>query len=339
MPETSPSRVILVADPGLPIELAGHLRRELPWDVSVTCQRLPINVDGSVRIPADMAIDDGEVAVLLTDHPFRDGLRPVVAQVHPEARTGAVSVPSLGAIRLRDRAIEAVDCVVRELTGDRESRGIGPFRREDREMVRFVSDGRLGRLRILAGMVRANRPWRLLPHLSKAFAAALAVLAAAILNPTIWQLGGSLDVWRMGLAALLAIAAMVIWLVVNHEMWERRDDDDERELVALFNAATVLTLLIGVLLLYAGLLAIGFVADRVIVDGDVMRSITGRPSLLAQHIRLVWLAATIATVAGAVGTGFESDDAVRQAAYGYRQHERLDRDAQRKRRNGHRASP
>ena len=183
-------------------------------------------------------------------------------------------------------------------------------------------------------MVRANRPWRLLPHLSKAFASALAVLAYAILNPTIWQLGGSLDAWRMVLTALLAIAIMVAWLIIDHEMWERPDDEDQRELTAMFNAATALTLLIGVVCLYIGLMVIGLVADRVLIEDEVMRSATGRPATLGQHMSVVWLVASIATVAGAVGTGFESDEAVRQAAYGYRQRERHEREAQRKRAHG-----
>ena len=38
--------------------------------------------------------------------------------------------------------------------------------------------------------------------------------------------------------------------------------------------ATVVTLLIGVMI-YIGLMAIGFVVDRVIIDDQVMRSATG----------------------------------------------------------------
>jgi hypothetical protein len=327
----APEGVILVADPGLPLELARRMQHQLRWDVSVACRRLPADDLGRIRVPADVGIAEGQVAVILTDHPRRDGLRPIVAEVHPETLTGMVSLPSLGAIRLRERAAQAVERVVGELCGDNGGDALGPFRREDGKTVRFVTGGRHGRLRILAGMVRANRPWRLLPHLSKAFAAALAVLAYSVLNQTIWQLGHSLGAWRMGLAALLAIATMVAWLIIDHEMWERRDDEGQRDLAVMFNAATVLTLLIGVILLYVGLLAMGFVADRVVLDNGVMSSATRSPSTLGEHFGVVWLAASMATVAGAVGTGFESDDAVRQAAYGYRQRERLEREEQRKR--------
>ena len=51
-------------------------------------------------------------------------------------------------------------------------------------------------------------------------------------------------------------------------------------------------------------------------------SVLGRPAGAADYLALAWLLATIATVGGAVGTGFASDDAVLKAAYGYRQHER-----------------
>ncbi|HEX7133431.1 MAG TPA: hypothetical protein VF228_12700 [Iamia sp.] len=40
---------------------------------------------------------------------------------------------------------------------------------------------------------------------------------------------------------------MVAWLIIDHEMGERPDDEVERDLAALFNAATASTLLIGVI--------------------------------------------------------------------------------------------
>jgi hypothetical protein len=174
-------------------------------------------------------------------------------------------------------------------------------------------------------MVRANRPWRLLPHLSKAFAAALAVLAYALLNPTIWTLAHELGTWRMTIAMLLALTIMVAWLIIDHEMWERPRDPAERARAAQYNAATAVTLFIGVLFLYAGLLVVGFVSELIVLDREVLAEQSGATGSVPHQLALVWLVATFATVAGAVGTGFESDDAVRQAAYGHRQRERRER--------------
>lgn len=322
-----PTEVVLVADPGAPLDLARHLQDELRWDVRVACRRLPADDLEQIRVPGDVRVGRRQVAVLVTDHARRDGLRPVAAEVDPDTRTGMVSLPALGVVHPERRAVRAVERVVGELGGEGgDDASLGPFVREDGPPVRYVTAGRHGRLRMLAGVVRANRPWRLVPHLSKAFASALAILAYAILNPTIWQLAGSLGVWRLALTTVLSIGIMAAWLIVDHGMWERHRDEDDQDLAVLFNVATVVTVLIGVVLLYPGLLAIGFLADRVVVDSDVMSSATGSPATLGQHLRVVWLVASFATVAGAVGTGFESDEAVRLAAYGQRQRARSDRD-------------
>ena len=286
--------------------------------------RLPADDHGELQLPSGLRRRKDDLVVLLTDAPRWDDAGPVVAELHRSSGIGIVSLPSLGAMRLRERATAAVDRVIGELSGPASDRRLGPFSPRNGATVRFVANATFGRLRVVAGMVRANRPWRLLPHLSKAFAAALATLAYAIVNPTIWQLADRLGGWRLAVSMVLAIGTMVAWLIVNHEMWERPTEPGERRRAAQFNAATVLTLVIGVLFLYAALMVVGLLADRVVLVDAVIESETRGTATFAQHLALVWLASSIATVAGALGTGFESDDAVRQAAYGFRQRERLE---------------
>jgi hypothetical protein len=103
------------------------------------------------------------------------------------------------------------------------------------------------------GMVYANRPWRLVAGLSKVMTAAFAAGAVSLAYPTIWQLSATMGPWRLTAATVLASAALIAWLILDHELWERPHSAGERERAVLYNTATVVTLIIGVAIFHTGL--------------------------------------------------------------------------------------
>jgi hypothetical protein len=127
-----------------------------------------------------------DLAVCLTDLPVYRGGRLLVADVSARREVAGLSIPALGAMRLRPRAREATLQLAAELyartrgTDPEEPPGRGPrlhefvgsFRRvepPDEDMrgldvdVRFAAPGARGRLGLGAGMVLANHPWKMLP--------------------------------------------------------------------------------------------------------------------------------------------------------------------------------
>jgi hypothetical protein len=91
-----------------------------------------------------------------------------------------------------------------------------------------------------------------------------------------------------------------------------------REQAILFNVTTTLTLTIGVASLYGALFVLGLAGAGLVLDPDVLGKAIGHDAGLATYVRVTWMASSLATVAGALGAGLESDAAVREAAYGYR---------------------
>ena len=113
---------------------------------------------------------------------------------------------------------------------DKQHRSVkGLTRTQEDDVVRYVAPSAMSRLRLLMGMVYANRPWRLVVGLSKVMMAAFAAGAVSLAYPTIWQLSATMGPWRLTAATVLASAALIAWLILDHKLWERPHSADERE--------------------------------------------------------------------------------------------------------------
>jgi hypothetical protein len=182
--------------------------------------------------------------------------------------------------------------------------------------VRLVAAVVRGNARLLAGMLRANRPWRLIARLSRALAAAIAAVVFALVTSDVWRLADALGPLKLAALTVISLASVVVFLILSHGLWSRADGAD-REQAILFNVATTLTLIIGVASLYGALFVLGLAGAGLALDQHILSQTIG-PKTGLGYAKVAWMASSLATIAGALGAGLESDDAVREAAYGYR---------------------
>ncbi|WP_055493428.1 hypothetical protein [Streptomyces sp. TP-A0356] len=340
--------------------LAARLRERFPtveWEVVARPDPRAGSVVGAgvdlIQLARDVMFEEGwRFAVCLTDLPLHVGRRPVTAHASVTLGVGVVSVPALGAMALYERVIEATSSILDQLvtqgqSQDRRHRPAGgrrgrrrlrarvreleeltsPVGRayvQDEETVRFLTAAGQGNLRLLLGMVRANRPWRLIAGLSRSLVAALGVGAFGMTSPPIWLIADSMNAPRMTVLALGSVLAIGGTLIVAHRLWERSPSPSPavRERVALINLATVLTVLLGVLTLYLALLVITSVCAGALIPPKVIEAQLHHPAGAANYLRIAWAVTSLATLGGALGAALENDLAVREAAYGYRPSER-----------------
>ncbi|MET0859603.1 MAG: hypothetical protein ABW091_01110 [Microbacterium sp.] len=322
-------RVGLVADPAKPTAIArrnhdlgptnGHHRRD--WDIEVVSQPFTVaceDADTALSRLADLAHEHRwDLVVGLTELPLRDGDgRYLLIESDPQQRTAVLSLPALGGLSMHRRARQAL----RDLIGDMAETSPGTGRRVP--LPRGSS-----RPRLLVGMVLANRPWLLVPGLKSALVAALTTGAIATINSTVWLLAGSLSWWRLAIATVASIALVVGWLVIDGELWDRPDDDSAqaRDRSRLYNTSTMVTLTLGVVICYVALYALNLVWALFVLDPSVMGGYLGMSLSHADLFVLSWFVASAATVGGALGSGLESDEAIRAAAYSKREEVRRER--------------
>lgn len=115
-----------------------------------------------------------------------------------------------------------------------------------------------GNLGLLAAMVRANRPWRLAVGLSRALSVAGATAVVTLVTTDLWVLADAYGLLRFVLLGTMAVVAVTLTLILGGGLWERSRRRRQRRQVALFNAATMATVLLGVAALFGTLLVLSF---------------------------------------------------------------------------------
>lgn len=342
----------IMADPGLPEKVAREVAEDLPralsegsgtdiwWRVEVSQETLPLTAEGDIPLldrSGPLRERYGwDYVVYLTDLPRSHDGNPMLCQASAEAAAALVSLPALGAVRISRKARELLSVLVLSVRAGTEDypspsavqlalgrsavRRVDPAGDGDASYV--VLPGRGNRLRLLAGMVVSNRPGRLLPALASCVAAAAATGAFGIFYASIWNMSDALHPARLAMISVVVTGALSGWLIFHNSLWNRPRNADEPWRAGADNASTVITVWLSVVMMYALLWSLLFLVGLAVIEADYLQSQLGHPVGLLDYVHLSWLAASLGTLAGALGSNFDSDGAIREATYSRREHQR-----------------
>jgi hypothetical protein len=350
--EGLPEQVITTIADDLPGIFAARVSGQTRWRVEHEVAQLPLDEDGDIPVRTlsqRYRQDRGwDLLVLVTDLPRRAGTKPVVAGVDVEHGVAMISLPAVGAVLVRHRVRALLVRVVRQLAsrlgidGDSARRGavarlreaLAPTQRmpggQQSAATHLALVGLRGRLRLLAGMVRDNRPWRLVPHLAGATAAAAGTAAYGIITSSFWKLADALSPLRLAAITVVTVLVMTVWLTAYNHLWDRPSEAAERRKALLYNVSTATTLAIGVACMYAILFVLALLAAAVLIDSGYFAQTLGHPVGVGSYLNLVWLCSSVGIVAGALGSSLEDEETVRNATYSRRERERQERNRRRR---------
>lgn len=340
----------VAADPGLPLSLAHRLRdgladaltakvdEDVDWTVEVEELSLPLDDDGMVELSQNSEVVRREKGwdyiLYVTDLPKYVRGEPLLSTVNTGFGSAMVVLPSLGLVRprrLRRALVElartlhtareqgSVDLEADSLTRRNFSIDDG-LEDEDSHHSFETVKGVVGRLAMQAGMVRSNQPFRLVPKLSSAMAAAAATGAFGIFYTNIWSMADYLSTPRLLAIALLSVLVMTAWLITSHGLFERPQGAKRRERRVTYNMATLLTVLLAVGTMFVFLFVLILIGGLVVINIDYLADQLGHEAGLPEYLNLAWLSASMGIIAGAVGSSLSDADSVRKATFSNREY-------------------
>jgi hypothetical protein len=343
----------LMADPQLPMALARKLESttarllnslldpDVEWAIEVEQQSLPLDPNGEVELNIhSQELRDRmgwDYLIYLTDLPKYANSQPMISSINTGYGSAMIALPALGLMR-QSRLKRVLLQTIGALHGGVNARSLGrgkiasavhtmsPERTtaaaEENENSYQTLAGVRGRVQLLTGMVLGNRPWRILPSLSSAMAAATATGAFGVFYTSIWSMADYLSPLRLASISLLSITIMTIWLITYNKLWERPVGELRTERRVSYNLASVLTILIAVAVMYLGLFAVIFGGALIIIDTEYLADQLGHSAGIGEYLNLAWLSASLGTIAGALGSSLDDEESVRKATFSSREYDR-----------------
>lgn len=352
-------RVIADLAEELPAQLSERIDDRVDWNLVIVPDPLTgskLEAPGLLEEVYQRSQAGGwDYAICITDLPIRRNKQIVIADVSIERRLAWISMSALGVVQLRTRVQTAILQLMSQLrwgtaqvgqdhqdqpqpatTGDPGQRDRAPHQFLASRMARQVtpSDGHMdigvryvtprvrGHMHLLAGMVYANRPWSLFPSFKATVATAFATGAYGLIFPTLWELGDAYSAPRLVTLTVLSMLILTTWIIVAHDLWEPHPDGGSPYLTTLYNSATALTITAAVVFAYIVVFILIFLAGSIFVPEAMLESTLQHSVSWANYLKIAWVTASVATIAGTVGAGLENSDAVRNATFGYRQRQR-----------------
>jgi uncharacterized membrane protein len=263
---------------------------------------------------------DLDIVVMVTSRPMQLGGRPVAAHASPVQQTIAISEPGLrpgepvvtAAARLVPGLLEteAPDADSARVLDELAQEGA-----HDRHGLAFTVRTLTASPRLLLRMVLANRPWLLAVRLSRTLVGAFTAAVIAIVTPDVWTLADRMGPVRLTAIAALSLAATCAVLVIGGGLREHAPSRRVRRTVLLHNAAVWISVALGVLALYAGLVVVGMATTLLVLPWGLVAQTVGHPVGWGTMLRVGTLASVVALVGSAFGAGLEDDAVVQQATY------------------------
>ncbi|GIO22223.1 hypothetical protein [Oceanobacillus sp. J11TS1] len=318
------------------LEATKRMREEKEWDYAICLTDLPLFKEKRMIVAE---VNEKENIALISMPSFGSTLmmkrlRESIMQLVNEMYYGSSEESrERSASRIESKRSKRKDVDLKDSRNLMTSRFFGwlsPLKREtpsdnedDYMNVRFTVARRgIISLRLLGGMVRANRPWSLFPAFMKIMTIAFATGSYALVFPTLWLLSEYYSIPRMFLLTFFSIMAMTIWIILIHHLWERKRDQGNNYVRRLYNATTFITLFITVCIYYVTLYCLFLVGVFVFIPTGMLDSqLSGEPGLV-HYFLIAWIATSVSTVIGALGTALENEEVVLNATYGYRQRQR-----------------
>lgn len=311
----------------------------------------------------EMSNKGWDYAITLTDLPLFDDKTPITAEVHSDEHVAFVSLPGFGFAPMKKRVRESILQMMDEiyygsserdrktseqhqerddnsdddvqyqssksLIGKRFFETLFPLKRETSNKnssthARFtVQSEATGIVRIVSGMINANRPLKLFKAFLKIVIIAFTTGAYALVFPTVWGLSTHFSTVRAVILMIVAILSLVAWIIISNNLWENKRKNEQPYVRKLYNATTFFTLLLTVIMYYALLFVMFMTVTLLLIPpSQAAENMSVSSVNISAYAYTTWIATSLSTIIGAIGSAFNDEDVLLNSTYGYRQQQR-----------------